>query len=216
MVVTSEAPVSWIGALSHRDSARSDGNKDLLRPQQDGVRRIHIVGGPGSGKTTVALDLGRRLGVPTYDLDEVGYEGGAGDRRPLDARLADVCAIAAQPGWVTEGVFLGWTDELLRAADVVLWLDVPWRVAARHIIARHVRASLAGTNRHPGILRLLRFLRIAKRYYGSSEAGPVVLDNDGNNSRASTSGHLEPFRGKVVHCRSADEVETFLASLTSP
>lgn len=161
------------------------------------------------------LDLGRRIGVPAYDLDEIGYQGGAGDQRPLDARLADVCAIAAQPGWVTEGVFLGWTDELLRAADVILWLDMPWRVAAWRIIARHVRASLAGTNRHPGILRLLRFLRLAMRYYLSSEAGPVVLDNDGSNSRAATSGHLEPFWGKVVRCRSADEAETFLASLTS-
>ncbi len=167
-------------------------------------------------KTTIALDLGCRFDVPTCDLDEVGYESGASDHRPINARLADVCAIAAKPDWVTEGVFLGWTDELLRAADVILWLDVPWRVAAWRIIARHVRASLTGTNRHPGLLRLLRFLRIAKRYYGGSEAGPVVLDNDGSNSRASTSGHLEPFRGKVVHCRSADEVETFLASLTSP
>ena len=184
--------------------------------QQDRAQRVHIVGGPGSGKTTVALDLGRRIGVPAYDLDEIGYQGGAGDRRPLDARLADVCAIAAQPGWVTEGVFLGWTDELLRAADVILWLDMPWRVAAWRIIARHVRASLAGTNRHPGILRLLRFLRFAMRYYRASEARPVVLDNDGSNSRAATSGHLEPFWGKVVLCRSADDVETLLASLTSP
>ena len=183
---------------------------------QHRAHRIHIVGGPSSGKTTVAIELGRRLDVPTYGLDEVGYEGGAGDRRPLDARLADVRAIATQPGWVTEGGFLGWTDELLRAADVILWLNITWRVAAWRIIARHVRASLAGTNRHPGILRLLRFLHLARRYYHRSEAGPVVLDNDGNNSRASTSCHLEPFRDKVIHCRSADEVRTFLGSLNSP
>lgn len=115
---------------------------------------------------------------------------------------------------MTKGVFLGWADELLRAVDVILWLDIPWRVAAWRIIVRHVRASLAGINRHPGIIRLLRFLRIAKRYYRISETRSVVLDNDGNNSRASTSAHLEPFEGKVVRCRSVDEVEAFLASLT--
>ena len=76
---------------------------------QDRTNRAHIVRGPGSGKTTIALGMGRRLDVPTYDLDEIGYEGGAGDQRPLSARLADVSAIAAQAGWVTEGVFLGWT-----------------------------------------------------------------------------------------------------------
>ncbi len=104
---------------------------------QGRTNRVHIVGGPGSGKTTIALNLGRRLDVPTFDLDEVGYEGGTGDQRPLSARLSDVSAIAAQAGWVTEGVFLGWTDELLRAADLVLWLDVPWRAAAWRIVARH-------------------------------------------------------------------------------
>ncbi|MCH7626281.1 MAG: hypothetical protein IIC83_10190 [Chloroflexi bacterium] len=46
------------------------------------AHRIHIVGGSGSGKTTIAIELGRRLDVPTYGLDEIGYEGGAGDRRP--------------------------------------------------------------------------------------------------------------------------------------
>ena len=56
---------------------------------QDRAHRIHIVGGPGGGKTTIALELGRMLDVPIYDLDEVGYEGGAGDRRPLDVRLGD-------------------------------------------------------------------------------------------------------------------------------
>ena len=118
--------------------------------------------------------------------------------------LADVYAITAQPGWVTEDAFLGWTDELLRAADVILGLDMSWRVAARSIIARKVRAAMAGTNRHPGILRRLRFLHLARRYYRRSEAGPVVLDKDGNNSRASTSGHLEPFRDKVFRCWPAD------------
>ena len=184
--------------------------------RSDPARRIHIVGGPGSGKTTIARDLGRRLHVPAHDLDEVGYQDGVGDRRPLDVRLADVSAIAARPGWVTEGVFLGWTDELLRAADVILWLDVPWRVAAWRIIARHLRASLAGSNPHPGVLRLLRFLSIAKTCYRNSEAETAVPDNDGNNSRASTSRHLERFAGKVVRCRSADDVEAFVSGLTSP
>ena len=180
------------------------------------ARRIHVLGGPGSGKTTVARDLGRQLGVTVHELDEVGYEDGVGGRRPLEVRLADVSAIAARSDWVTEGIFLGWTDELLRTANVILWLDVPWRVAAWRIVTRHVRASLAGTNRHPGSLKLLRFLRIARKYYREPEAQAVVPDNDGKNSRASTSCHLEQFAGKIVRCRTADDVAAFVADLTSP
>jgi adenylate kinase family enzyme len=50
------------------------------------VRRIHIIGGPGSGKTTLAGYLAQAIGASCYDLDVVGYEGGSGARRPLDVR----------------------------------------------------------------------------------------------------------------------------------
>jgi len=83
-------------------------------------RRVHIIGGAGSGKTRLARTIAARFALPVYDLDEVAYENGAGSKRPLDTRLADVRRIAGQPGWVTEGIYLWWTDELLRAADAII------------------------------------------------------------------------------------------------
>ena len=35
------------------------------------MQRIHIIGGTGSGKTTLARKIGTHLGIPFYDLDEV-------------------------------------------------------------------------------------------------------------------------------------------------
>ena len=64
---------------------------------QTGARRIHIVGGPGSGKTTLAARLGRHLGVPVYDLDAIAYEAGAGPKRELGARRTDVDRFAVGP-----------------------------------------------------------------------------------------------------------------------
>jgi hypothetical protein len=37
----------------------------------------------------------------------------------------DVGDILDTPAFITEGGFLGWTDELLAAADMILWLDPP-------------------------------------------------------------------------------------------
>ena len=128
-------------------------------------RRIHIIGGAGSGKTTLARAIGGARTLPAYDLDAIAYEDGAGAKRSLDARLADVRRIVGQPSWVTEGIFLWWTDELLRNADVIIWLDLPWRIGARRIVLRHLRTSIAGTNRHRGIRNLIRFLRATQRYY---------------------------------------------------
>lgn len=117
-------------------------------------RRVHVVGGPGSGKSTLARRLGASLGVPVHGLDAVAYEGGAGRKRALAQRRADAARIAAEPGWVAEGAFLWWTDDIVRAADVVVWLDVPWRVAVWRIVRRHAHADLAGRNPHRGYGKL--------------------------------------------------------------
>jgi adenylate kinase family enzyme len=175
------------------------------------ARRAHVVGGPGSGKTTLARRLAACLEAPAFDLDEIGFEGGAGPKRPLDVRLADVARIAAQPAWVTEGVFLWWTDELLDRADVIVWLDIRWHVAAWRIVLRHLRASMAGCNRHPGLRRLARFLLWVRTYYvATSPAAPTAPDDDSAVNRASTAAHLAAYANKVVHCRRSSDVAAFL------
>ena len=162
-------------------------------------RRVHIVGGMGSGKTTLANRLGRRLDVPVYDLDLVAYEGGAGRKRSVEERLASAHEIAAQMGWVTEGVYLWWIDELIGTADVVIWLDVPWRVAAWRIVKRHVLATLRRNNRHPGWRKLLRFTLASRRWYLERvPRTPSDPADDGATSRVATARYLQPYARKVL------------------
>jgi shikimate kinase len=173
--------------------------------------RVHIVGGPGSGKTTVARELATRSGAPIFDLDQVAYLNGAGPKRSLAERLADIAAIRIRPEWITEGIYLWWVDDLLREADAIVWLDVPWRIAAWRIISRHARASLAGTNRHPGLQRLVRFLRSSHRYYVDAALRPPNSpDEDGVVTRAQTAKELAAFGDKLVRCADSAAVALFL------
>jgi hypothetical protein len=175
------------------------------------VRRVHILGGPGSGKTTLAARLSRRLGVTAYDLDAVAYERGAGQKRDLASRCADAERIARTSGWVTEGIYLSWCRPLAESADRIIWLDVPWGTAVYRILRRHLALSLAGTNRHPGLTRLARFAWSTRRYYLGPPGQPAD-DDDGAITRAATAIWLRSYAGKVIRCRAGYDVDRLLAS----
>jgi hypothetical protein len=140
--------------------------------------------------------------MPLVELDAIGYEDGAGPARSPAARTADVKAIARQETWVAEGSFIEWTAPLAMAADHIIWLDVPWRIARWRIVSRHVRASLGGNNRHKGLLKLWRFLQSANRYYRSGE---------GSENRDRTAIWLAQFGVKVNACCTDRELDDWIA-----
>ena len=124
------------------------------------MTKIHILGGSGSGKTTLARHLSSLLHIPHYDLDAIGMEKGL-------VTEEDAFAIAAQPAWVSEGVYLIFTEPLLYAADAIVLLEVSWPVAMWRIIRRHISRSFHGTNPYPGlngIKLLFQLLKYPRRY----------------------------------------------------
>lgn len=120
------------------------------------MAKIHIIGGPGSGKTTLAQELAAKLHISYYDLDKIKMEG----KRAIE--------LALEAAWITEGIYLIVTEPFLYGADYIVLLEVSWPVAAWRIISRHILNSLRGTQAYPGIngIRLLfKLLIYARRYY---------------------------------------------------
>ena len=152
--------------------------------------KVHIIGVPSAGKTTLATGLSTLLDVPLHALDSVAFVDDQWTPRPAPERDVLVGAILTEPSYVAEGGFLGWTEGLLAAADHIVWLDPPLRV----LVWRHVRRFW----RHPWwVPALLRFQ--VQSYRRPLGAGPAKDDPD--QTRAGIERDLRPWADKVLRCR---------------
>lgn len=167
--------------------------------------KVYIIGGPGSGKTKLARDLSARTGATHFDLDQHAWKlpppGGLQSELDLAAVVA---AVKSEEAWVAEGIYHGWTDDLIDSADLVVWLDPPWPVAVWRVFVRHVRAELRRDNPHPGWIELFKFMRLTRRYYVASIAEAVA----GHAwSRATTEPYIEKLGQRMMRVSRAGTEE---------
>ncbi|MET0953054.1 MAG: AAA family ATPase [Aeromicrobium sp.] len=98
-------------------------------------RRILVAGTSGAGKTTVTRRVSERLDLPWTELDAL-FHGPEWTPRP--EFLDDVRALAAGDAWVTEWQYPGARPILADRADLLVWLDLPFRVTSRRVSRRTV------------------------------------------------------------------------------
>jgi len=101
-------------------------------------RRIVLDGATGSGKSTAAARIARRLGVPLIDADEIGWLPGwvARDRDEQRALITDATAGDA---WVVDSAYNSWSDLLLPRAELIVGLDYPRWLSLGRLLTRTAR-----------------------------------------------------------------------------
>jgi adenylate kinase family enzyme len=121
---------------AHLAIMRSDGGGT-------GPRRVSVVGNTGSGKSTVAREVARRLGVPHVELDAIRHQPGW-EQMPDDRFLAAADRVTGGPGWVVDGNYVSvvMLGPVWARADTVVWLDLPRRDVMRQLVRRTMRRVL--------------------------------------------------------------------------
>jgi len=103
--------------------------------------KIHLLGAPGSGVTSLGKALAEKLGVQHFDTDD--YHWFTEDvlpyrrrRNPDHRRQLLTKDFSAHESWVLSGALCGWGDVFIPQFDAVVWLWLPKETRLHRIQGR--------------------------------------------------------------------------------
>lgn len=104
-------------------------------------QRISVVG--NGGKTVLSKALSEKSDLPFIELDALFWKPNWEESSAEEMIEKTNTAIANAPdGWIADGHY--WSrmgDTVLGRADMVIWLDLPWRVMFWRTLLRSVRRA---------------------------------------------------------------------------
>lgn len=163
------------------------------------MKRILITGNAGSGKSTAVKKVAAALNIPDYGLDKIVW-GENWQRTPDKEQQKQIAQLIKQKSWVIDGV--DW--EVMKAADMVVFLDTPrrvsfWRAAKRN--RKYLFKSRPELPAHcPEILIIPTLIKIIWRF--PTRVRPKILDEKARRTEKT-----------FIHIKTRLELEDYIRSL---
>lgn len=179
-----------------------------IRPMEGiiNMKRVLIIGSSGSGKSTLARQLGSKLELPVIHLDRHYWHAGW-IGTPQEQWQQTVSQLVQRENWIIDGNYRSTLSLRLKAADSVVFLDLPPWICAMRAIKRRVqyrkrpRPDIADGCKEPLFdPQLFQFIRHVLNY--PDRAKPFVMQQ--LNAIASDK--------HVVLLRSTKDVDNFLSA----
>lgn len=170
--------------------------------------RISVIGTSGSGKTTVSSEISGRLNIKHIELDAIHWRPGWKGTPIKEFRdLADEATKGES--WVVDGNYSRVRDIVWRKAEIVVWLDLPFKTVFWRTFLRTVKRILTReklwNNNVEGFDALFgpdsMPLWVMKTYWRRKKEYPVLLSK------------LEYSHLQVIRLKSIREVRDWLESL---
>jgi adenylate kinase family enzyme len=170
------------------------------------MRRVVVFGTTGSGKSWLAEKLAARHDLRLVELDALNW-GPNWQPAPLELLRHRVENEIRDGDWIVVGNYNSVSDLTWRAADTLIWLDLPlslvmWRLFRRTVRRSITKENLWGSGNTESLVRSL-FTRQSILLY-------ALKTHAWNRRRFAIDTEFLGKDKTVVHLTSAREVERFL------
>lgn len=108
-------------------------------------KKIHIIGGPGSGKSYMANLISSQTSIRNYDLDDIFWDNSLnsfGVKSDTKIRDMNLHKILLDDNWVIEGVYYAWLNESFSRSDIVIVLKTNVYIRDLRIIKRFFKRKI--------------------------------------------------------------------------
>ena len=138
--------------------------------------RISIIGGSGTGKTTLANELSKIYKIPATHIDGIHHLENW-EKRDKEERDKIILDIAEREKWIIDGTYHATLRARVEKADLVIWLDYSTMVQLKGVVKRWFKSRGKERPDIPGCKERLtfKFLKYVLKY--NKEKRQIIVDN---------------------------------------
>ena len=106
------------------------------------MKKILIIGSPGTGKSTLAVQLARKTSLPVIHLDKYWHDQSLWSKdlpQKKQQWRKYIHKLVKQEDWIMDGNYTSTLDIRIPDADFVIFLDYPRRIALLRTIKRRAK-----------------------------------------------------------------------------
>lgn len=167
------------------------------------MNKIYIIGPVGSGKTTLATNLSKKLNIRMYELDKIIWDDDNGNIKRNDKEISKLFDnILKEKSWIIEDVGRIEFKKGIKEADIVYYLNLKSCVIYQRCILRWFKQLLKieKYNYKPTVKSLLQMLKWAKKDIKNKNQKINYIKSNTKNYKIINSKEIMKlnFRGVII------------------